>query len=58
MGGALAMYYGFRHGKGLGGIFAMSSFLNKDSRVYKVTVNSFDIHTMIYALHCGKLKTK
>ena len=46
MGGALALYYGYQKGLGLAGVFALSAFLNKDSRVYEVrtfkTYNSRD----------------
>jgi len=34
MGGALALHSGYRFVPGLGGIFALSSFLNKNSAVY------------------------
>lgn len=34
MGGALALHSGYRFVPGLGGVFALSSFLNKNSAVY------------------------
>ncbi|XP_053315012.1 lysophospholipase-like protein 1 [Spea bombifrons] len=35
MGGAMAMHLAYRYNKDLAGVFALSSFLNKDSEVYQ-----------------------
>ena len=39
MGGAMAMYFGLGYRPDLAGVFAMSSFLNEESLVYKVNLS-------------------
>lgn len=41
MGGGMAMHLAYRFHQDLAGVFALSSFLNKDSAVYEVSVESF-----------------
>lgn len=38
MGGGMAMHLAYRFHQDLAGVFALSSFLNKDSSVYQVSV--------------------
>lgn len=38
MGGGMAMHLAYRFHQDLAGVFALSSFLNKDSAVYQVSV--------------------
>ena len=41
MGGALSLYYGLQYGKGLAGVFCLSSFLSNSSKLYQVSVVRF-----------------
>lgn len=43
MGGALALHTAYRFVKGLGGVFALSSFLNNKSAVYDVLKESRNV---------------
>ena len=40
MGGALAMHLAYRFCPSVAGVFALSSFLNEDSVVYKVSISN------------------
>lgn len=37
MGGCMAMHLAYRNHRDVAGVFALSSFLNKDSAIYKVS---------------------
>lgn len=37
MGGCMAMHVAYRNHRDVAGVFALSSFLNKDSAIYKVS---------------------
>ncbi len=45
MGGGLALHLGYRFHQDVAGVFALSSFLNKDSTVYQVIPSIFQVHT-------------
>lgn len=52
MGGALALHTAFRFKPGLGGVFALSSFLNHNSAVYNnLKINKSGIETPLYMCH-------
>lgn len=52
MGGALALHTAFRFKPGLGGVFALSSFLNHNSMVYEnLKANKTGIETPLYMCH-------
>ena len=44
MGGAFSLYYGLHYGKGLAGIFCLSSFLSDTSKVFEVSPFFRKIH--------------
>lgn len=48
MGGALALHTAYRFTPGLGGVFALSSFLNNESEVYK---NIQGVETPLFMCH-------
>ena len=58
MGGAMAMYYGYQRGLQLAGIFAMSSFLNSNSKVYQVSTDTVTckVKQVIYKFPCLQMK--
>ncbi|XP_017776368.1 PREDICTED: lysophospholipase-like protein 1 [Nicrophorus vespilloides] len=51
MGGALALHTAYRTIPGLAGVFALSSFLNKDSLVYDVLRKNGPSKTPLYMFH-------
>lgn len=55
MGGAMALHLACRYHPEVGGVFALSSFLNKDSVVYQVTMAVDDTILHPLALSCFPL---
>lgn len=52
MGGALALHTAFRFTPGIAGVFALSSFLNKNSMVYEnLKNNQTGVSTPLYMCH-------
>merc|ERR1712080_209466 len=53
MGGSPALHVGFRNRPQIGGIFALSSFLNTDSEVYR-TLEESEIKPPVFMCHGNK----
>lgn len=52
MGGALGLHTAFRFSPGLGGVFALSSFLNENSAVYEsLKTSKTGVETPLYMCH-------